>query len=154
MRQYYDLIQTLKTTFESDTRVKTIVSDAQFDMDSYRKNIYPIVNITVIDSPQITESTALSSFNVEVTCLDIRDWNKEDVNDKFYYNDNRHDNWNLTHSILELAKDKLVKEILDNNITISGTTSLERISWGLENGLDGWVTNWTIEVPKDYNAVC
>lgn len=153
MRAYFDLIQYLESKFRSDNQVGTISSDGFIDMDNWRKNIYPLVDIYVVDSPLIQEVTSLSRFNVEIICLDIRDVNKEDVNDKFWHNDNRHDNWNLTHAILEKAKDSILKDT-DSDITIESLTSLERVVFGKENGLDGWRTTWSIDVPKTYNGRC
>lgn len=153
MRTYHDVLQYLKSIFESDTQVGTISSDGFTDMDNWRKNIYPIVDLYVIDAPTILNTTALKQYNIEVICLDIRDFNKEDVNDKFYHNDNRHDNWNLTDAILERAKDKILKDT-NSDITISSATAFDRVNNGKENGLDGWRTTWTIDVPKTYNNVC
>jgi energy-converting hydrogenase A subunit M len=154
MRAYYDLLQHLKATFEDISDVATITTEGYIDMDNWRKSIYPIVDIFVTTSPQLLNTTALARFNVEITCLDIRDINNEEVNDKFWRNDNRHDNWNTTHAILEQAKDRLIKDWNDNNITLNSVTDLERIVLGKENGLDGWRTTWVVDVPKDYNAIC
>lgn len=154
MRAYYDLLKHLKATFEAFPSIGTITTEGYIDMDNWRRSIYPIVDIFVTTSPQSLTTTALSTFNVEITCLDIRDVNKEDINDKFWGNTNAHDNWNTTHAILEFGKDKLIKDWNDNDITLLSATDLERIVLGKENGLDGWRTTWTIEVPKTYNTSC
>ena len=155
MNSYYLLIQTLKDTFESDSRVSTVITDDSSALDNYKKNIFPLVHINVIDSPFISEqTTALVRFNVEVTVVDIRDVNKEIVNDKFWLNDNRNDIWNETRNILKEAENKLIKDIARTDITIVTSTSADKLSWAKENTLDGWQQTYTIDVPDTYTKSC
>ena len=155
MNSYYLLIQTLKDTFESDSRVSTVITDDSSALDNYKKNIFPLVHINVIDSPFISEqTTALVRFNVEVTVVDIRDVNKEIVNDKFWLNDNRNDIWNETRNILKEAENKLIKDIAKTDITIVTSTSADKLSWAKENTLDGWQQTYTIDVPDTYTKSC
>jgi hypothetical protein len=153
MRSYYDLIQHLKTTFEEDVNVNTVVSEGYPDIDHWRKSIFPIVDINVIGEDE-TGNTAITRFNVEITVLDIRDFNKEDVNDKFWRNDNRHDIWNTTHAILKTARNKLIKDHLNTDITVDSYTSAERMSAVLTNTLDGWQQTFTIDVPDTFTTIC
>ena len=155
MNTYYGLIETIKETFELDSRVNTIVTGDRSDLDSYKKNIYPLVHINVIDSPFIgLETTAITRYTVEVTVVDIRDISKEIVNDKFWLNDNRHDNWNETGSILKSATNRLVKDINQTGINIIEAKSAQILSFYKENTLDGWQQTWTLDVPDTYTKVC
>lgn len=153
MRQYYDLIKHLKTTFEEDRDVSTVVTEGYLDMDNWRHSIFPMVDINVL-SETLTDSTAVTRFNVEITVLDVRDKNNEEVNDKFWRNDNRHDIWNTTHSILKTARNKLIKDHLDTEITLTSATDAERFIWAKENHLDGWQQTWTIDLPDTYTTIC
>lgn len=153
MRSYYEIIKHLKTTFEEDRDVSTVVTEGYIDMDNWKKNVYPIVDINVIDDAP-TDSTAITRFNVQITVLDIRDINKEEVIDKFWRNDNRHDNWNTTHSILKTARNKMIKDHLDTDITIDTYTNAERMIIAKENMLDGWQQTWTIDVPDNLTTIC
>lgn len=153
MRAYHDTLNYLRTLFESDEFVNTVTSDGFIDFDNFRRNIYPLVDIYIMTSPLIQTSTSISQFTVDITVVDIRDFSNEDVNDKFYHNDNRHDNWNLTHSILKTAFAKVVKNYRDENIHLESSTDAERIVFGKENGLDGWRTTWTISV-EDNTSIC
>ena len=155
MNAYHELIKHLKTTFEEDDLVSTVTTSGYADMDNWKKDVYPIVDIYVVDSPFTgKDSTALSIFNVEITCLDIRDVNKEDTLDRFWHNDNRHDNWNTCHAILKKAQNKLIKDHLGTNITLDSATSLERLVFVKENTLDGWQVTWTISVPDTLTTIC
>lgn len=150
MRTYYELLNYLKSVFEADDMVNTITTEGYLDMDNWRKNLYPLVDVFVVNSPFV-DSTAVTRYNVEITVLDIRDFNNEVVNDKFWRNDNRHDNWNTTRAILKLAQNKVIK---NQDITLVTATDAERIVLGKENGLDGWQQTFTIDVPDLYTAIC
>lgn len=153
MRTYFDLIKHLKDVFEEDQNVSTVVTEGYNDMDNWKKNVYPIVDIFVSNEVG-TDSTALARFNVEVTVLDIRDINKEQVNDKFWRNDNRHDNWNTTLAILRTARNKMIKNHLDTDIVLTDATIAERIVLQKENLLDGWTQTWTIDVIDEQTTIC
>ena len=153
MRTYYELIKHLKVVFEEDINVSTVTTDSSADMDNWKKNIYPIANVFVVEE-LVTENTAISRYSVEITVLDIRDINKEQVNDKFWLNDNRHDNWNTTQAILKTARNKMLKNHLETDITIESYTSAERIIITKENLLDGWQQTWIIDVPDTLTTIC
>lgn len=150
MRTYYELLKYLKEVFEDDDHTNTITTEGYMDMDNWKKSVYPMVDVFISGSPYI-DSTAITRYNVEITVLDIRDFNKEVVNDKFWRNDNRHDNWNLTRAILKRGQNKITK---NQDITLVTATDAERIVFGKENGLDGWQQTFTIDVPDTYTSVC
>lgn len=155
MNTYYNLINNIKETFEDDDRVSTITTSGDDDIDINKKNLYPLVHVNVIDSPFIAlDTTAVVRYNVEITVVDIRDVNKEIINDKFWLNDNRHDVWNETRSILKEAQNKLVKNINGSDVTITSATSAQRLSFAKENTLDGWQETWTVDVPDTYTKSC
>ena len=150
MNTYYEVIKFLKDTFDQDDRVKNVVTG---DFEQWKKDMFLLTHIDVTDSLYVSENnTALVQFNVVITVLDIRDVNKQDVKDRFWHNDTRHDSWNDTLSVLNLARNKVIKST--NNITLNTATSAERITYAYMNGLDGWQQTWTIEVPDNFTAVC
>ena len=152
MNTYYELIKHIKTTFEEDDRVKNVVTG---DFEQWNKDIFLLVHIDVTDTPFVSEDTTrLVVFNVVETVLDIRDVNNQDVKDRFWHNDNRHDSWNDTLSVLNLARNKVRKDHLRNLITLQTATSAERITYAYMNGLDGWQQTWTVEVPDTFTSVC
>lgn len=159
MRAYHDLLLYLKELFESvnvigDNTVRTITTDGFIEMDNFRKTIYPIVDFYIVGSPLSITNTAEVQFNVDITVLDIRDVNKEQVIDKIYWNDNRHDNWNLCYAILKQAFNKAVRQDNDFDISLVSSTEAERITLGKKNGLDGWSATWTMSVPDINTKIC
>jgi len=152
---YNSLIETLKETFESDAMVSTVVTGDATEVDNYKKNLFPLVHIEVDNSPFLgVANTSSSQYNVIITVVDIRDINKEEDRDKFWKNDNRHDNWNTTRHILRTAEVKMIKEIYGENINLVTTTGAEKLSFVRENTLDGWQQTWTIDVPDEYVRAC
>ena len=151
MNTYYEVLKYLKSTFDADVRVNNVVTG---DFEQWKRDEFSIVHINVLDSPFTNVlNTSTIEFNIEVQVLDIRDVNKEEDKDKFWFNDNRQDIWNETLSILNLARNKVIKDF-DNDITLNAATSAERITYAYMNGLDGWSQTWTIEVPDLFTAVC
>jgi hypothetical protein len=152
MNTYYELIKHIKETFEEDLRVNNVVTG---DFEQWKKDLFILVHLDVTDSPFLGNSnTGVVNFNVVINVLDIRDFNKEDFKDRFWHNDTRHDSWNDTLSILNTARNKVIKDHLQNDITLTTATSAEKVSYAMMNGLDGWTQTWTIEVPDDFTSVC
>ena len=153
---YYELIKTVKDIFEQDDDVNSVICENEpSQIDNYKMSVYPLVHIRVVSSPFIgNDTTALTRYNMEVTVVNLRDVNKEIINDKFWLNDNRHDNWNLTMSILKTAQNKLVKDTEDKNITLVTANDAEMLEWAIGNGADGWQQTWVLDVPDTITSVC
>ena len=146
------MILRLKEVFEQDPNVNTIVSTGDPNqLDSYRQNIFPIVQVYVLNSPSEGITNGVTRYNVEVTAVDVRDMNKEDVNDKYFRNDNFHDNINLMRSVLKRAEMILRR---DNNVEVVGAQAAEPIVYAKQNVLDGWSQVWTIDVVDSINYAC
>lgn len=152
MNTYYELLNHLKTTFEEDERVNNVVTG---DFEEWRSDMFLLVHIDINSSPLINlNNTSTIRFNIDINVLDIRDVNNEEDPDRFWHNDNRHDSWNDCLSVLNLARNKIIKDHLDNLITLSGATDAQRITYAYGNGLDGWSQTWTIDVPDNFTSIC
>lgn len=152
MNTYYEVLKHLKELFENDERVNTVVTG---DFEEWRADLFPLVHIDITDSPFASESNnAVVQFNVVLTVLDIRDVNKEDVKDRFWHNDTRHDSWNDTLSILKLALNRTIRDHYNVDIDLVTATTMERLTYAMGNGLDGWQQTWTINVPDSFTSNC
>lgn len=152
MRTYYELLNHLKTTFEEDDRVNNVVTG---DFEEWRSDMFLLVHIDITSSPLINlDNTSTIRFNIDINVLDIRDVNNEEAPNRFWHNDNRHDSWNDCLSVLNIARNKIIKDHLDNLITLSGATDAQRITYAYGNGLDGWSQTWTIDVPDNFTSIC
>jgi len=152
MNTYYELLNHLKTTFEEDERVSQVVTG---DHEEWKQDVFPLVHIDITDSPFTgLNNTSTIQFNVTIQVLTVRDVNKKDIKDRFWHNDNRHDNWNDCFSILSTARNKLVKDHLGNNISILTVTPAEKLTWAYGNGLDGWEQSFLIDIPDNFTSIC
>ena len=156
MRSYFDTLTYFETLLSSDELVNTVTSGIRSEVDSYKKNIFPIANVLILSSPPNpnNDQTAITRYNVEVTALDIRDKNNEYSLDKVWYNDNRQDNWNRTRAILKFLHNRLIKVADDDQVTLVSATDAIRIDNEFANNLDGWTQTFTIEIWDQYTKVC
>lgn len=159
MNTYYELIKQIKTIFEEGEvglKASTVTMEEDYRIiDNYKKNLFPLVHIEVSDSPFISvDNLSTHRFNVIINVLDIRDINKEEVNDKFWSNDNKQDNLNKCYAILRRALNKMVKDTLNTDITIENVTPVVPVIYAHKNLLDGWQQTWTIDVPDTLTTVC
>ena len=155
MNSYYKLMEHIKTIFEQDVNVSTISTEEAGLIDNYKKNLFPLVHVEVLDK-QFTglNGLAVDRYSVQIYVLDIRDINKNEVNDKFWLNDNRHDSLNKTGAILKIALNKMVKDRLDTGITLTDSSGATPAVYEFGNLLDGWEQTWTVEVGDTLTTVC
>ena len=115
------------------------------DIDLNKANIFPLFNVDITNAEFTSNATV--SFDVEMTCLAIRDINNEDNKDKFYLNDNEIDNYNGTISALNVMWVRMHRDFCDKNITASDNPTLEQVTFSDKNLLDGWQMSLTVEMP-------
>jgi hypothetical protein len=152
MTTYYRLITLLKTIFEQDNDVNTVLTG---DFEEWKKDIFSIVHIEVLSSAFVgLQNVNVTRYEVSINVLDIRDVNKENVKDKFWNQDNRHDIWNTTRAVLKRAENKMIKDTEQTDITLTDATAAEKVTYAYMNGLDGWQQTWTIDVPDELTTVC
>ena len=149
MNQYSQLLYYIKQLAEQDNYINTVVKGGE-DFD--KANIYPIINV-VIDNANFP-SDAVVSFDVILECTDIRDINKEIVNDKFEHNDNEIDNHNNTFATLNRIWKIMKRDFNSNNITASENPSLSKITYEQKNLVDGWELSFTVQMPNTTLDLC
>ena len=93
-------------------------------------------------------------FNVELTCVDIRMINKENINDKFWDNDNSVDNHNATLASLAAVWTKMSRDFARNNITASDSPTINQIDFEGVNLSDGWSMTFDVEMPIYEVGLC
>lgn len=152
MNQYSQLLNYIKQLGESDLFVNTI---AQGNIDEAfldKGEIYPLLHID-IRTGSFTNGNVII-LNVELTCVQQRDNNKEIVNDRFYKNDNEIDNFNETLAVLNRIWTIMYKDLCDKNITSSENPSITKIEDAFTDRLDGWQLNFDVELPNTTINIC
>jgi hypothetical protein len=151
MNHYSELLYYIKSLVEQDSYINTITK-GEVNLDVNKENIFPLFNIAIL-SGSFTNGQTIN-FNVELTCLDIRDINKEIINDKFWEQDNEVDNHNETLACLNRVWLKMYRDFEQRNITASENPSLEIGTLEGKNLLDGWVLTFDVEMPNTTISLC
>ena len=150
MNQYTEVLYYIKSLGESDVFVNTITKGQEIDLN--KGNIFPLLNIDINTGSFTNGQTII--FNIELSCLDIRDINKEIVDDKFWLQDNEVDNHNSTLATLNRLWLIMKRDFNENNITASENPPLQKITFSDKNLLDGWSLTFDLEIPNTTISLC
>ena len=148
MNQLTQLYNYIKTLAEADSLVNKVTRKN----DLAKETLLPLVNV-IIESGAFTNGSTLK-FNVEISCFNIRDINKEINTDDFWQNDNEVDNHNLAIAVLNRMWLKMYIDFEDNNITSSENPTFELGSFEAPKLLDGARLTFTVEVPNTTINLC
>lgn len=152
MNQYSQTLNYIKGLGEADLFINTITQGLTSDMDLDKGNIMPILNVDILQGGFTNGNTI--TFDIELSCLDIRDNNKETRTDKFWLQDNEVDNLNTMLASLNTMWFKMLQDFEEQNIRVDETATLISIKeWG-KNLLDGWAMTFTIELPNTTISLC
>lgn len=152
MNQYTELLYYIKSLAEADVLVNTVSKGDFEELDLDKANIFPLVHINITEASFTNGSTV--NFGVQIGAFDIRNINKEVVNDKFWGNDNEVDNHNTTLAVLNKMWLKMYTDFEKNNITASENPTLSIETFTRGNLLDGWIMTFTVEVPNTTISLC
>jgi hypothetical protein len=148
MNQLSQLYKYLYDLADADVQVNKVLKTP----DLAKETIFPLVNI-MIESGGFTNGSTIN-FNIELSCFNIRDINKEIQTDDFWQQDNELDNHNLAIAVLNRMWLKMYTDFEDNNITSSENPSFELGSYEGSKLLDGARLTFTVEVPNTIINLC
>lgn len=151
MREFYKVVDYLKTTLEADINVHTITHGLRSMIDIDKKNIFPLVHLQVTSSSVDTSNV---TFTFEIAVVDIRNISKQPVTDKFLSNDNELDNLNTCHAVLNRLVSILRNTNNDYSIDLVNAPTLQPIIFEESNLLDGWRTDLELTIPNNEIVVC
>lgn len=148
MNQLSQLYKYLYDLADADVQVNKVLKTP----DLAKETIFPLVNI-MIESGAFTNGSTIN-FNIELSCFNIRDINKEIQTDDFWQQDNELDNHNLAIAVLNRMWLKMYNDFEDNNITASENPTFELGSYEGSKLLDGARLTFTVEVPNTVINLC
>lgn len=151
MREFYKVVDYLKTTLSNDINVHTITHGLRSMTDIDKKNIFPLVHLQVTSS---TVSNSMATFIFEVAVVDLRNISKQPVTDKFLGNDNELDNLNTCHAVLNRLVSILQNQNNDYAIQLVNVPNLQPIIFEESNLLDGWRCDLELIIPNNEIIVC
>lgn len=151
MREFYKVVDYLKTTLSNDINVHTITHGLRSMTDIDKKNIFPLVHLQVTSS---TVSNSMATFIFEVAVVDLRNISKQPVSDKFLGNDNELDNLNTCHAVLNRLVSILQNQNNNDGIQLVNVPTLQPIIFEESNLLDGWRCDLELIIPNNEIIVC
>jgi hypothetical protein len=151
MRDFYKVVDYLKTTLEADVNVHTITHGLRSMTDIDKKNIFPLVHLQVTSSSVLNGSV---NFTFEIAVVDLRNISKQIVTDKFLGNDNELDNLNTCHAVLNRLVSILTNQNNEFGIQLVNAPTLQPIIFEESNLLDGWRTDLELIIPNNEIVVC
>jgi hypothetical protein len=146
MTGYYNLLDKLKTHFDSDAIVNTITQGDIFKVDLAKQTIFPLIHI-MVNSCTIDEQT--TTWNVSLIAMDVVDLSKTLTTDVFLGNDNEIDVLNTQHAVLNRVYDIMKRgSLMYDLFQVEGTATLEPFTERFENYLAGWTMTIDIVTPN------
>jgi len=136
MANYFTLLNTLRTHFESDAFINTVTEGDIFKVDLAKQTIFPLTHI-IVNSSSIENN--IIRFNVSILCMDIVDISKNTATDQFIGNDNEQDVLNTMFAVQNRLYDVLRRgDLYSDNFVTEGNATLEPFAERFENYLAGW----------------
>ena len=157
MKQYYNIIDTLKSYIESNVSVNTVTLGAIKDVDFDKQSVYPLSNI---DINNVTYEEHTSTFEIQIFCLDIVDTTKEHqqtLSEPFYGNNNIQDVYNTQLTVVNALQSSLRRGDLfygDYEIDALDSVVANQVSYQGVNLLAGWEVTLSISIANDEVSAC
>ena len=148
MNQLSELYKYFKQLADADD----LVNKAMKSADLSKETIFPLFNIDIQGGGFTNGSTI--NFNVELSCFNIRDINKEIITDDFWGQDNEVDNHNLALAVLNRIWLTMWTDFEKTNITASENPAFELGSFEGSKLLDGARLTFTVETPNAEIDLC
>ena len=147
--ELFTVTKFIMDTFTDVPIVNTVSFEKTNDIDFNKENIYPLVNIDLVDSEPIDEVIV---FNFTINILQQRDIDNELNNDKGLNKDNLIDNLNECYSIATRVFNHMNSNFNDHQIEISNQSAIRMVRNAYGNKLDGVAYELSLEIPN--TTVC
>lgn len=136
-------------TFSDVPIVNTVSFEKTNDIDFNKENIYPLVNVDLVDSLPIGEVIV---FNYTINILQQRDIDNELNNNKTLNKDNLIDNLNECYSIATRVINHMNANFNDHGIEVASQSNIRMVRNAYANKLDGVAFELSLEIPN--TTVC
>ena len=144
---YFDIIDKLKTHFESDVLINTVTQGDLFEVDLAKQTIFPLVHIIVNTA---TFEGNVIRYNISILAMDITDISKDETTNKFDGNDNELYILNTMLQVLNRCYDLLRRgDLYSDKFQVDGSPTCEPFTERFENKLAGFTMTCDILIPND-----
>ena len=143
---YFDIIDKLKTHFDSDALVNTVTQGNLFDIDLSKQTIFPLVHI-IVNTASLEGNVV--RYNISILAMDIVDITKDETINKFDGNDNELYVLNTQLQVLSRCYELLLRgDLWTDKFQIDGNPTCEPFVDRFENKLAGWTMTTDILIPN------
>jgi hypothetical protein len=143
-------IELLVGYLNDDVDVNTItIFNDETDIDFDKKNIYNLVNINIVSA-----NFESKQIGFEILFITQRDDVKTTITNKLLGNDNRVDNIQVAHSVLNNLVKKLRLLNNDYDINFISATEPQIFFKAYTNGMDGMTIDIVLDYPDNDTNVC
>jgi hypothetical protein len=145
----YRVTNFLVELFRENPIVGTITFDKTSEIDFDKNNVFPLVNIDLVDSDSVTE---VLNFNYIITILQDRDIDNDVNNNKLLHQDNLIDNLGECYAIGLRVINYLKYEYNEDDVEMIRQSNITFLQREQRNILDGVRFNLTISVENESNC--
>ena len=147
MTHVYDILDTIKDELLASPSVNTVTYGDITDVDLDKTTMFPLSHI-LMDS--VTYRERIVSFNIQILCADIVDYNKDKSDfELFYGNDNLHDVLNTQFEVINRLISKLMRgDLFEENYQVTTQPTATPFKERFSNELAGWSVDMTIDIPN------
>ena len=152
MNAYSQLLSYIYKLGQEDVFINTCTQGDFSKVDLSKKNIFPLLHVQIGNASFPSDSVV--RLDVQIGVFDIRDINKEIIQDKFWQQDNEVDNLNETLYSLNRIWQLMLKDFEGNDIIASENPTCEKIEEDYKNMLDGWIMTFSVDLPNIDISLC
>ena len=144
---YFDIIDKLKSHFESDPMINTVSQGDIFDIDLNKMTIFPLIHI-IVNTATFEENVI--RYNISILAMDITDVSKKESSNKFDGNDNELWVLNSMLAVQNRCYELLRRGTLyTEKFQVDGSPSCEPFTERFENKLAGFTMTFDVLIPND-----
>lgn len=144
---YLDIVNKIKTHFDSDPIVTTCTTGDITKVDLAKQTLFPLAHI-IVNSANLEES--IIRYSVSIICMDVVDFSKSETVDNFEGNDNELYVLNTQMQVITRLYEILRRgDLHTEGFQVDGTPSAEPFTDRFENVVAGFTLSLDIIVPND-----
>ena len=152
MTQVYDILNKIKDRLRDNPNVFTVSFGDLTEIDLNKTTIFPLSHLTITN---VTFDRSVINFTVNLICVDVVDYNKENYSDDvFYGNDNLQDVYNTQLQVVnDIVQSVRRGSLFDEKIQLLDNPSAIPFKDRYENELAGWGIEINLSMINDI-SIC
>ena len=152
MTQVYDILNKIKDRLRDNPNVFTVSFGDLTEIDLNKTTIFPLSHLTITN---VTFDRSVINFTVNLMCVDVVDYNKENYSDDIFYgNDNLQDVYNTQLQVVnDIVQSVRRGSLFDDKIQLLENPSATPFKDRYENELAGWGIELNLSMINDI-SIC